>query len=58
LIFKLFFLDGLAPLVSKGRKDQYEKSWSLDPAFRKAWEDGRTGVPWVDANMRELRTTG
>ena len=33
-------------------------SWHTEPAFRKAWQQGRTGYPIVDAGMRELWTTG
>jgi deoxyribodipyrimidine photo-lyase len=29
-----------------------------DPALVKCWIEGRTGVPFVDANMRELAITG
>ena len=32
--------------------------WSQDKAKFDAWAEGRTGVPFVDANMRELRETG
>jgi len=29
-----------------------------DPALLRAWQQGRTGVPIVDAGMREMRATG
>ena len=32
--------------------------WSQDSKKFQAWKDGRTGVPFVDANMRELKETG
>ena len=32
--------------------------WNGDPAHLPAWQRGRTGVPLVDAAMRELWTTG
>jgi len=32
--------------------------WSQDMDKFKAWADGRTGVPFVDSNMRELKETG
>jgi deoxyribodipyrimidine photo-lyase len=32
--------------------------YSLQPAWVKAWEEGKTGVPLVDACMRCLRETG
>ena len=32
--------------------------WSQDKVKFEAWREGRTGVPFVDANMRELARTG
>ena len=32
--------------------------WRKDAAWLKAWQDGRTGYPIVDAGMRELWSTG
>jgi len=32
--------------------------WKVDMNLFNAWKDGRTGVPYVDANMRELKATG
>lgn len=32
--------------------------WQDRPAFRRAWQQGRTGIPMVDAGMRELWETG
>ena len=32
--------------------------WSQDMDKFRAWAEGRTGVPFVDANMRELKETG
>ena len=32
--------------------------WSQDMKKFEAWKEGRTGVPFVDANMRELKHTG
>jgi len=32
--------------------------WSQDMVKFKAWKEGETGVPFVDANMRELKSTG
>ena len=32
--------------------------WRSSPAHLKAWQQGRTGYPLVDAGMRELWTTG
>jgi len=32
--------------------------WKQDKSLVEAWREGKTGVPFVDANMRELRATG
>merc|ERR1719359_2041581 len=32
--------------------------WGDDPKRMKAWAEGRTGYPYIDAIMRQLRTTG
>lgn len=32
--------------------------WSSDPKLLKAWKDGKTGFPWIDACMAQLRTEG
>ncbi|XP_072306991.1 cryptochrome DASH [Eucyclogobius newberryi] len=32
--------------------------WKRDMKLLNAWKEGRTGVPFVDANMRELALTG
>jgi len=46
---RLFWLQG------PGR---VERPWSSEPALAEAWKLGRTGVPYIDACMRELRQTG
>lgn len=33
-------------------------SWNADPAALRAWKEGRTGIPWVDAGMRQLAERG
>jgi len=35
-----------------------EKRWNRDREAFRRWADGETGVPFVDANMRELNRTG
>jgi deoxyribodipyrimidine photo-lyase len=42
------------PGGTTGRKPR----WSQDEAKFSAWCHGQTGVPMIDANMRELKTTG
>ncbi len=32
--------------------------WNEDPEAFARWKDGQTGLPLVDANMRELKQTG
>lgn len=32
--------------------------WSTDPELLTAWKKGRTGYPWIDACMAQLRTEG
>ncbi|KAJ3611633.1 hypothetical protein NHX12_021648 [Muraenolepis orangiensis] len=41
----------------KGLQDK-SVPWKKDMALYNAWKEGRTGVPFVDANMRELAMTG
>jgi deoxyribodipyrimidine photo-lyase len=40
------------------RKEFKKFPWRKDAAFLKAWQNGRTGYPLVDAGMRELWSTG
>ncbi|MEO1804465.1 MAG: DASH family cryptochrome [Bacteroidota bacterium] len=46
----LLFLEG-------GIKGEYG-NWRVDWARFEQWKDGMTGIPFIDANMRELRETG
>mmetsp|Transcript_25301 Transcript_25301/g.45581 ORF Transcript_25301/g.45581 Transcript_25301/m.45581 type:complete len:576 (-) Transcript_25301:207-1934(-) len=32
--------------------------WSSDPKLLTAWKEGKTGYPWIDACMAQLRTEG
>lgn len=32
--------------------------WDTDERLARAWEEGRTGFPWIDACMRQLRAEG
>merc|ERR1711915_1046028 len=48
-------LGSLSPRMIFIMIKKYEKE---DMDKFKAWADGRTGVPFVDANMRELKETG
>jgi deoxyribodipyrimidine photo-lyase len=40
------------------RDFENEIEWRNDPEEFKAWKKGETGVPFVDAGIRELRNTG
>ena len=46
---KFFYINGL-----KGEATD----WSQNEELFNAWKDGNTGIPFVDANMRELNETG
>ncbi|GAA5832545.1 hypothetical protein JCM3766R1_003118 [Sporobolomyces carnicolor] len=60
----IFHLGGLEQVTDPKRsaaKGNYWKEWTperdeQDPAQR--WLDGRTGIPFIDANMAELKSTG
>jgi len=46
-------------LPTTNLKRQFDRfPWREDDAALKAWQEGRTGVPFVDAGMRELIETG
>jgi deoxyribodipyrimidine photo-lyase len=62
LIWREFYHAILAehPLVLRGayRPALDRLAWSDDEAGFQAWCEGRTGYPFVDAGLRELRATG
>lgn len=40
-------------------QEKFDKvKWKYNPIHQKAWEEGKTGFPIVDASMRELNKTG
>ncbi|XP_059459906.1 cryptochrome DASH, chloroplastic/mitochondrial isoform X1 [Corylus avellana] len=41
-----------------GGPRKVEHEWSQDKDLFESWRDGRTGYPLIDANMKELSTTG
>ena len=46
-------------LVHRAQRPEYDRiAWRHDPSGLAAWQEGRTGVPIVDAGMRQLATTG
>ena len=45
-------------IFKSGGAMNVHKSWNIDLNAIKRWKEGQTGVPLVDANMRELLHTG
>ncbi|KAL0330944.1 UNVERIFIED_CONTAM: Cryptochrome DASH, chloroplastic/mitochondrial [Sesamum angustifolium] len=45
-------------LFHAGGPRKVKTNWSQDQALFDAWRDGHTGYPLIDANMKELMTTG
>lgn len=41
-----------------GISGEPDPKWKNDRTLLQLWIDGRTGVPFIDANMRELKQTG
>ncbi len=63
VVWREFYRQVMAafPRVSYGRafKPAADRiRWTDNPALLQAWKDGRTGVPIVDAGMRQLAATG
>ncbi|ODR80766.1 deoxyribodipyrimidine photolyase [Haladaptatus sp. W1] len=54
--FYAHVLDDTPSVVVENYKDyQYDIAWRDDPDGVRAWKDGETGYPIVDAGMRQLR---
>ncbi|KAE9586983.1 putative deoxyribodipyrimidine photo-lyase [Lupinus albus] len=45
-------------LFHLGGPRKVQRSWSHDQNLFESWKDGCTGYPLIDANMKELSTTG
>ena len=66
LIFELLWRDFMRFYCAKhgntvfrlGGPRNVKREWDRDQKKIEAWRMGRTGVPWVDASMRELLHTG
>ena len=41
-----------------GTRGVADPRWKNDPDLLQSWIDGKTGIPFVDANMLELKHTG
>jgi deoxyribodipyrimidine photo-lyase len=67
LIFELMWRDffrfvalrfGTRIFKSSGIKHDLNRKFSHDESLFRRWSDGKTGIPFIDANMRELNATG
>jgi len=62
LIWREFFqavLDDDPRLTTRNHRSEFDDfDWEDDPGGFDAWCEGRTGYPFVDAGIRELRATG
>lgn len=61
LFREMFYLLGAAvPNFDKNEGNPMCKpiSWGNDPKLLAAWQEGRTGYPFIDALMRQLKQTG
>ena len=56
--FRFLSLKYDTQLFKLGGAHNVQKAWSNDEEKLQRWKDGITGVPLVDANMRELKQTG
>merc|ERR1712176_1404303 len=43
---------------AKGNKYCLDVPWDSKTAFQKAWAEGKTGYPYIDGLMRQLKETG
>lgn len=41
-----------------GIKKENSNNWKEDSSLFSVWAEGRTGIPFIDANMKELNATG
>jgi len=62
IVWRDFFFQIMAafPHVAEGAfRPQYDSvKWATNPTHLKAWQEGRTGYPIVDAGMRQLKKMG
>ncbi len=67
LIFELIWRDyfrfqaakqGNRIFLASGPRNVSERGWTKDKDLFAKWATGQTGIPFVDANMRELNATG
>ncbi len=67
LVFELIWRDFFAFQFAKhgatfftqgGIRERTDIDWRIDATALERWKSGETGIPFVDANMRELNRTG
>lgn len=67
LLFELLWRDFFRFMAKKhgnklflkgGVQEKTDPGWQDDTALLHSWVEGKTGVPFIDANMRELKHTG
>ncbi len=67
IIFELLWRDFFRFMIKKhgntvfrkgGPKGEVDESWTDDTELTERWIAGETGTPFIDANMREIGTTG
>lgn len=56
--FRFLTVQAGTSLFSQAGPANVRRSWSTDRKRLERWIEGRTGIPFVDANMRELKATG
>jgi deoxyribodipyrimidine photo-lyase len=57
--FYAHLLDAYPRVLNNNMKEKYDAiPWREDPEGLQRWKEGRTGVPIVDAAMRQLTSTG
>lgn len=56
--FRLYLLKHGAAMFHAAGPRQVDLDWSRDTEQFGAWREGRTGIDFIDANMRELALTG
>uniref|UniRef100_A0A383W805 Photolyase/cryptochrome alpha/beta domain-containing protein n=1 Tax=Tetradesmus obliquus TaxID=3088 RepID=A0A383W805_TETOB len=56
--FRFYALKQGSRIFHSGGPAGLRLPWSSDPELWQRWAEGRTGMPLVDANMRELQQTG
>eukprot|EP00929_Paragymnodinium_shiwhaense_P092648 TRINITY_DN5262_c0_g1_i1.p1 TRINITY_DN5262_c0_g1~~TRINITY_DN5262_c0_g1_i1.p1 ORF type:complete len:529 (-),score=150.22 TRINITY_DN5262_c0_g1_i1:69-1589(-) len=57
---QFYLLGASTPNFDKAKGNKYclDVPWDSKSAFQKAWADGKTGYPFIDGLMRQLKETG